>query len=78
MKKILSLVLALCMLMISSAALATSVDPVGGLEPNWWVDADLQPSESFYVDGGLNVSMVGIHYNQYPTTFDGGYYLPSP
>jgi ABC-type glycerol-3-phosphate transport system substrate-binding protein len=77
MKKILSLVLALCMLMISSAALATSVDPVGGLEPNWWVDADLQPSESFYVDGGLNVSMVGIHYNQYPTTFDGGYYLPS-
>ncbi len=77
MKKLLSLVLALCMVLCCASALATSTDEVGGLAPNWWVDAGLTPSEEFYVDGGLTVTMTGIHYNQYPTTFDGGYYLPS-
>ncbi|MBQ9325292.1 MAG: extracellular solute-binding protein [Clostridia bacterium] len=77
MKKILSLVLALAMLMTLTSAMATSVDEVGGMPANWWVDANLQPSQEFYVDGGMTVTMLGIHYNQYPTTFDGGYYLPS-
>ena len=76
MKKILSFVMALAMLLTAASAFATSTDPVGGLEPNWWVDADIQPSQEFHVDG-LTVSMVGIHYNQYPTTFDGGYYFPA-
>ena len=77
MKKLLSLILALCMVLCCASALATSTDEVGGLAPNWWADANLAPSEEFYVDGGLTVTMTGIHYNQYPTTFDGGYYLPS-
>ncbi len=77
MKKLLSLVLALCIVLCCASALATSTDEVGGLAPNWWVDAGLTPSEEFYVDGGMTVTMTGIHYNQYPTTFDGGYYLPS-
>ena len=76
MKKILSLVLALCMLFTCVAALAEDAT-VGGLAANWWVDADLAKSETFYVDDGLTISMVGVHYNQYPTTFDGGYYFPS-
>lgn len=77
MKKVLSLVLALAMLLSITSAFATSTDAVGGLEANWWVDADVQKSAEFYVDGGLNVKMVGIHFNQYPTTFDGGYYFPT-
>ena len=77
MKKILSLVLALAMLLTAACAFATDVEAVGGLEPNWWVDADVQPSTEFYVDGGMTVTMVGVHFNQYPTTFDGGYYFPT-
>ena len=77
MKKILSLVLMLAILLSVTSVFATSTDAVGGMEANWWVDADVQKSDEFYVDGGLNVKMVGIHYNQYPTTFDGGYYFPT-
>ncbi len=77
MRKLLSLILALCMALCCASALATSTEEVGGMAANWWVGADLKPSEEFYVDGGLTVTMTGIHYNQYPTTFDGGYYLPS-
>lgn len=77
MKKVLSLVLAIVMLMSLTTAFATSVDSVGGLEPNWWVNADVQKSAEFYIEGGMNVSMIGVHYNQYPTTFDGGYYFPT-
>lgn len=77
MKKILSLVLVLAMLLSATAALATSTEEVAGMPANWWADADLQPSESFFVDGGMTVTMVGEHFNQYPTTFDGGYYFPS-
>ena len=77
MKKILSLVLALAMLLTVASAFATDVDAVGGMEPNWWVNADVKPSTEFYVDGGMTVSMVGVHFNQYPTTFDGGYYFPT-
>ena len=77
MKKILALVLALAMLMTASAALATSTADVGGMEANWWKAAEIKPSEEFYVDGGLTLTMTGIHFNQYPTEFDGGYYLPA-
>ena len=48
MKKILSLVLALAMLLSVSSAFATSTDAVGGMEANWWVDADVQKSAEFY------------------------------
>ena len=76
MKKILALVMAMAML-LSATAFATSTDAVGGMEANWWKAAELTPSADFYIDGGLTLSMLGIHYNQYPTEFDGGYYLPS-
>jgi len=66
MKKILSLVLMLAILLSVTSVFATSTDAVGGMEANWWVDADVQKSDEFYVDGDLNVKMVGIHYNQYP------------
>ena len=55
MRKLLSLVLALCMALCCASAFATSTEEVGGMAPNWWVGADLKPSEEFYVDGGLTV-----------------------
>ena len=76
MKKILALVLALAMLMTASSVLATSTDAVGGMEAGWWKGVEIAPSTEFYVDGGKTITMLGIHYNQYPTEFDGGYYLP--
>ena len=77
MKKIVSLVLALAMLMSVSAAFATATDDVGGMAANWWKDVEIAPSEEFYVDGGITFTMTGIHYNQYAKEFDGCYYLPS-
>ena len=77
MKKILALVLALAMLMTASSVLATSTDAVGGMEAGWWKGVEIAPSTEFYVDGGKTITMLGIHYNQYPTEFDGGYYLPA-
>lgn len=74
MKKILSLVLALAMLLSATAACA---EAVGGLEAGWWNDADIKPSETFYIDGGLTITAVGTHYNQYPSEFDGCYYFPT-
>ena len=77
MKKTLALVLAIAMLLSVTSALATSTEAVGGMDAGWWKAAEIKPSETFHVDGGLNVTMLGIHYNQYPNTFDGGYYFPS-
>ena len=74
MKKFLSLVLALAMLLTSVSAFAESL---GGLPEKWWEAADLQPSETFYVEGGMTVTAMGVHFNQYPTDFNGCYYFPS-
>ena len=74
MKKFLSLALALAMLLTSVSALA---EGIGGLPDKWWEAADLQPSETFYVEGGMTVTAMGVHFNQYPTEFDGCYYFPS-
>ena len=74
MKKFLSLALALAMLLTSVSALA---EGIGGLPDKWWEAADLQPSETFYIEGGMTVTAMGVHFNQYPTEFDGCYYFPS-
>ena len=74
MKKFLSLVLALAMLLTSVSAFA---EGLGGLPDKWWEAADLQPSETFYVEGGMTVTAMGVHFNQYPTDFNGCYYFPS-
>ncbi len=76
MKKLLALALALAMLLSVSSAFAEKVGATN-LEADWWKDVEIAKSEDFYVDGGLTVTMLGIHYNQYPTEFDGGYYFPA-
>ncbi len=75
MKKLLSLVLALVMVLSLTAASATSVEAMGGLEANWWVDLDIPKSETYYNE--MTVKAMGIHYNQYPTAFDGCYWFPT-
>ena len=74
MKKLVSLVLALAMLLSMTAALA---DTVGGMEDGWWKDIEIAPSETFHLDEPLTITALGIHFNQYPTEFDGCYYLPT-
>ncbi len=75
MKKLVSLVLALAMVLSMSSALATATEAMGGLEANWWVDLDIAKSETFYKE--MTVTALGSHYNQYSTTFDGGFYFPT-
>lgn len=74
MKKLVSLVLALAMLLSMTAALA---DTVGGMADGWWKDIEIAPSETFHLDEPLTITALGIHFNQYPTEFDGCYYLPT-
>lgn len=74
MKKLVSLVLALAMLLSMTAALA---DTVGGMEDGWWKDIEIAPSETFHLDEPLTITAMGNHFNQYPTEFDGCYYLPT-
>ena len=74
MKKLVSLVLALAMLLSMTAALA---DTVGGMEDGWWKDIEIAPPETFHLDEPLTITALGIHFNQYPTEFDGCYYLPT-
>lgn len=73
MKKTLALVMALVMMLSATAALAEGT----GLAEGWWNEADVQKSESFYIDGGMTVTGMGIHFNNYPTDFDGCYYFPT-
>ena len=49
---------------------------LSGMEANWG-RCDVQRKRWVLSGAELNVKMVGIHYNQYPTTFDGGYYFPN-
>ena len=74
MKKLVSLVLALAMLLSLTSAMA---DTVGGMEDGWWKDIEIAPSETFHLDEPLTITALGIHFNQYPTEFDGCYYLPT-
>ena len=74
MKKLVSLALALVMLMSLTSAMA---DTVGGMADGWWKDIEIAPSETFHLDEPLTITALGIHFNQYPTEFDGCYYLPT-
>lgn len=74
MKKLVSLVLALAMLLSLTSAMA---DTVGGMADGWWKDIEIAPSETFHLDEPLTITALGIHFNQYPTEFDGCYYLPT-
>ena len=82
MKKLVSLVLALAMLLSMTAALA---DTVGGMEDGWWKDI-----ETFHLDAPLRpFRRMGMTVRRYPTRefwmspdrfppkFDGCYYLPT-
>ena len=53
MKKLVSLVLALAMLLSMTAALA---DTVGGMEDGWWKDIEIAPSETFHLDEPLTIT----------------------
>ena len=75
MKKLVSLVLALAMVLSMTSALATATEAMGGLEANWWVDIEVPKSEIFYKEA--TIKAIGNHYNQYSTTFDGGFYFPT-
>ena len=74
MKKLVSLALALVMLLSLTSAMA---DTVGGMADGWWKDIEIAPSETFHLDEPLTITALGIHFNQYPTEFDGFYYLPT-
>lgn len=41
------------------------------------VSAFAQKSESLYFEDGLAISGMGVHFNNYPTEFDGTYYFPT-
>jgi len=75
MKKLVSLVLALAMVLSMTSALATATEAMGGLEANWWVDIEIPKSELYYNE--MTITTLGDHYNQYSTTFDGGFYFPT-
>ena len=74
MKKLVSLALALVMLLSLTSAMA---DTVGGMADGWWKDIEIAPSETFHLDEPLTITALGIPFNQYPTEFDGCYYLPT-
>ncbi len=75
MKKWLSVLLAAMILLSCTAAFATSTEAMGGLEANWWVALDIPQSELFYKE--MTLTGMTTHYNQWPTDFDGGYFLPT-
>ena len=75
MKKLVSLVLALVMVLSMTSALATATEAMGGLEANWWVDLEIPKSELYYNE--LTITALGSHYNQYSTDFNGGFYFPT-
>jgi ABC-type glycerol-3-phosphate transport system substrate-binding protein len=66
MKKVLATILALCMLFSVTAAMATADSA-----------KQLPKSENLYFDNGLEITGMGIHFNNYPTEFDGCYYFPA-
>jgi len=66
MKKVLAVILTLCMLFSVSTALATADSA-----------KLLAKSENLYFDNGLEITGMGIHFNNYPTEFDGCYYFPA-
>lgn len=74
MKRLLSLMLALSMLMGLSIAIAETA--TSAPDPKTILDGvTLEPSKGLYLDEHLEISGMGIHFNNYPTEFDGCYYF---
>jgi putative aldouronate transport system substrate-binding protein len=74
MKKILALVLAAMMLLGCCSALA---DDPPLKQPLIEAANALKPSENLYFENGLEITGVGMIYNNYPTAFDGCYLWPA-
>ena len=76
MKKVLAIIMALTML-LGSTALAESTTPTIEEMSAALIEAAkaLPKSENLYFDDGLEITGMGIHYNNYPTEFDGCYYF---
>ncbi len=75
MKKLLSLTLAAAMLLSLSLAFAQELkapDPKSILE-----GVELEPSKELYFEEPLEITGMGIHFNNYPTEYDGCYYFPA-
>ena len=80
MKKFLAIILALTMLLGVASAVAESTTSSETLEmQKALIDAAkaLPKSENLYFENGLEISGMGVHYNNYPTEFDGCYYFPA-
>lgn len=79
MKKVLAIVLALAMLMSVTAAMAEDVSAEVAEMNTALIEAAkaLAPSENLYFENGLEISGMGVHFNNYPTEFDGCFYFPA-
>ena len=77
MKKVLAIILALTMLLGVSAAMAEEVSTEVAELNTAMIEAAkaLEPSENLYFENGLEISGMGVHFNNYPTEFDGCYYF---
>lgn len=77
MKKILAITLALCMLLGIPAAMAESANVPALTQPLIDAAKELPKSENLYFEDGLEITGMGVHYNNYPTAFDGCFYWPA-
>ena len=75
MKKALALILALTMLLGCVPAMAEEASPLQ--KELIEAAANLSPSENLWFENGLTITGMGVHYNNYPTAFDGCYYWPA-
>ena len=76
MKKVLAIVLTLTLLLGASAVWAEDAgNPL--LQPLIDAAKQLPRSENLYFENGLQISGMGIHFNNYPKEFDGCYYWPA-
>lgn len=78
MKKVLAIILALTML-LGATALAEGAQPTTAEMSAALLEAAkaLPKSESFYFENGLEITGMGVHFNNHPLEFDGCYYFPA-
>lgn len=76
MKKTLSLILALVMALSLIVSLAE--DKLVAPDPKTILDGvELKPSKNLWFEKGLEISGMGVHFNNYATEFDGCYFFPA-
>lgn len=78
MKKVLAIILALTML-LGATALAEGAQPTTAEMSAALLEAAkaLPKSESLYFENGLEITGMGVHFNNHPLEFDGCYYFPA-